>query len=177
MERVPGFQRKIIAAGSKFAKPVIVATQMLESMISNPRASLAEIADVANGVLDGADCVMLSGEMAAGQYPKEAVAQMSSIIETVEEWTRFSAQSDRRHSPYFAHDAHDKAAWADHETIAKAACEAADAIKAAAIVCLTLTGSIAKSIAHWRPQSPIIAISPRNDVIQRLSLVWGSTES
>ncbi len=62
---------------------------------------------MANGVLDGADCVMLSGEMAAG-LPKEAVAQMSSIIETVEEWTRFSAQSDRRHSPYFAHDAHDK---------------------------------------------------------------------
>jgi pyruvate kinase len=87
VERVPNLQKKILRAAAKRGKPVIIATQMLESMIKNPRASLAEVADVANGVLDGADCLMLSGEVASGQYPVECVTRMASIIEQVESWT------------------------------------------------------------------------------------------
>ena len=167
VERVPTLQRKIIKAATKHGKPVIIATQMLESMIKNPRASLAEVADVANGVLDGADCLMLSGECASGLYPIEAVTRMSDIIHEVESWTfkhpsRFSLQEQPSRKD-----------WAVNESIAISACEAADALKAKAIVCLTLTGSIAKSISKWRPKTPIIAISPRQDVSQRLAMVWG----
>lgn len=169
VERVPTLQRTIVNAAAKFGKPVIIATQMLESMIKNPRASLSEVADVANGVLDGADCLMLSGEVASGQYPVESVARMAAIIREVESWTfklpsRFSFK-DRPTSTD----------WQVNESIAISACEAADALNASAIVCLTLTGSIARSISRWRPKTPIIAISPRKDVENRLAVVWGVT--
>jgi len=167
VEKVPGFQTRIIEAASKYAKPVIIATQMLESMIQNPRATLAEVADVANGVLDGADCLMLSGEVAAGKYPVECVRKMASIIEEVESWTlKDSENNQSRKGDRFIQ-------WPEHEAIAKAACDAADSVDAKAIVCLSLTGNIAHTIAQWRPSVPIIAISPRPDVIQRLSIVWG----
>ncbi len=166
VERVPGFQKKIISAATKFAKPVIIATQMLESMIENPRASLAEVSDVANGVLDGADCLMLSGEVASGKYPVECVKTMVSIIHEIEHWVfrkpeRYTLSDNR------------KKTLEDHEAIARGACEAADALNAKMIVCLTLTGSIARSMAKWRPKTPILAISPRKEVVQRLNLVWG----
>lgn len=168
VERVPNLQKKILRAATRYGKPVIIATQMLESMIKNPRASLAEVADVANGVLDGADCLMLSGEVASGRYPVECVKRMASIIEKVESWTlkrpsRFSLEEDQTM----------EGDWEVNESIAISACEAADALGAKAIVCLTLTGSIAKSISKWRPKTPIIAISPRQDVSRRLSMVWG----
>lgn len=168
VEKVPGFQRRIIKAASAFSKPVIIATQMLESMIENPRATLAEIADVANGVLDGADCVMLSGEVASGKYPVECVKQMAAIIKEVEAWTFH--RSERYEATSYPSDDEN---WEDHTAIARAACEAADSLGAKAIVCLTLTGSIARLIANWRPVTPVIAISPRRDVILRLSVVWG----
>lgn len=168
VERVPNLQKKIIAAAQRAGKPVIIATQMLESMITNPRASLAEVADVANGVLDGADCLMLSGEVASGKYPIECVRRMASIIEQVEAWTF------KRPSPVsIADTSTTEGSWEIHESIAVAACEAADALNAKAIVCMTLTGAIAKSISRWRPNTPIIAISPRPDVTRRLALVWG----
>lgn len=168
VEKVPGFQRKIIRAAALHSKPVIIATQMLESMIQNPRASIAETADVANGVLDGADCLMLSGEVASGKYPVECVKKMSSIIEMVESWTF-------RHANRYENQEHlaMQKEWKEHEAIALAACEAADSLNAKAIVCLTLTGNIAKTMARWRPATPIIALSPRRDIIQRLTLVWG----
>jgi pyruvate kinase len=166
VERVPAFQRKIIEAGAKLGRPVIIATQMLESMIVNPRPTLAETADVANGVLDGADCLMLSGEVAAGKYPVRCVQKMSSIINEVEAWKN-------RTGVRYDTSVEQVKKWEDHEAIALSACEAADSLNASAIVCLTLTGSIAKSIARWRPQTPIIAMSPRQDVINRLNLVWG----
>ena len=167
VERVPGFQRQILAAAAAEAKPTIIATQMLESMIENPRATLAEIADVANGVLDGADCLMLSGEVASGKFPVECVQTMAAIIDEVEQWTF------RRPVRYAMDlDAGD-VRWEDHEAIARAACEAADAIEAKLIVCLTLTGSIARLMARWRPRTPIVAISPRRDVIEKLAIVWG----
>lgn len=167
LEKVPGFQRQIIQAAQRYAKPVIIATQMLESMIHNPRATLAEVADVANGVLDGADCLMLSGEVAAGRYPVECVRKMASIISEVESW------SSQREFIELWRNARPREKWETHEAIAIAACEAAASIDAKAIVCLTLTGNIARTIAQWRPPCPIIAISPRRDVIQRLIMVWG----
>ncbi len=166
VERVPGFQKRIVEAAARNARPVIIATQMLESMIENPEATLAEVADVANGVLDGADCVMLSGECASGKYPVASVKQMASIIREVEAWT--FKRPDRYATGFLERDT-----WEEHEAIARAACEAADELNAKAIVCLSLTGSIARSIAKWRPRTPIICISPRKDVIQRLVICWG----
>jgi pyruvate kinase len=168
VERVPGFQKKIVAAAAKYARPVVVATQMLESMIQNPQASLAEIADVANGVLDSADCLMLSGEVAAGKYPVESVQKMVSIIEQVESWTM--KISDKVAAQKMINR---QSEWKEDEAIARAACEAAESLKARLIVCLTLTGNIARTIAQWRPSSTIVAISPRADVVQRLVLTWG----
>ena len=165
VERVPGYQKLIIETAARLAKPVIIATQMLESMIENPRATLAEMADVANGVLDGADCLMLSGEVASGKYPVQCVKQMASIICEVEGW------NFRRPVRYISE--HQDTNWKEHEAIARAACEAADHLKARAIVCLTLTGSIARLISKWRPKTTIIALSPRQDVIKRLKMVWG----
>lgn len=167
VERVPTLQRKIIKAAALHGKPVIIATQMLESMIQNPKASLAEVADVANGVLDGADCLMLSGEVASGRYPVRAVARMAEVITEVEAWTF------KRPSRFSLQQRPSRRDWEVNESIAISACEAADALNAKAIVCLTLTGSIARSISKWRPKTPIIAISPRKDVTLRLSLVWG----
>jgi pyruvate kinase len=167
VERVPGFQRMILAAGARHAKPVIVATQMLESMIENPQATLAELADVANGVLDGADCVMLSGEVASGKYPVQCVKTMANIIREVEHWTF------KRPDRYSMDDLDAIRSWEDHEAIARAACEAADSLNAKAIVALTLTGSIARSMAKWRPKTPVIAISPRPEVTNRMSMIWG----
>lgn len=169
VERVPGFQKRIVEAAARHARPVIIATQMLESMTENPEATLAEIADVANGVLDGADCLMLSAEVASGKYPVQSVKQMVSIIEEVESWT---FKRSVRYGTDFFHEV-EEGTWAEHEAIARAACEAADALGAKAIVCLTLTGSIVRHVAKWRPKTPIIAISPRKDVIQRLVMCWG----
>lgn len=169
VERVPAFQKIIVAAGARYGKPVIIATQMLESMIQNPKASLAEVADVANGVLDGADCLMLSGEVAAGKYPLKCVERMSSVIREVENWT-FRQPSRLKLNRISDEEGRE---WEEHESIAVAACEAAEAIGANAIVCLTLTGSIARSIAKWRPNTAIVAISPRLEVVHRLSMVWG----
>lgn len=169
VERVPAFQKKILAAAAKHAKPVIIATQMLESMIENPQATLAEVADVANGVLDGADCVMLSGEVASGKYPVQCVRTMNNIIREVEHWT--SKRPERYSKPEISES--DGLSWEDHEAIARAACEAADTMNAKCIVALTLTGSIARSMSKWRPKTPIIAISPRKEVVQRVSLAWG----
>jgi len=168
VERVPGFQKVIIEAAVKHSKPVIIATQMLESMVKNPKPTLAEVADVANGVLDGADCLMLSAEVASGKYPVQCVAKMASIIDQVESWTFNQPSRFAMHTNATEFDD-----WQEHESIAVAACEAAEALKAKAIVCLTLTGSIARCIAKWRPNTSIIAVSPRPEIVQRLTLVWG----
>jgi pyruvate kinase len=167
VEKVPGFQKLIMAAAARHAKPVIVATQMLESMIDNPQATLAEVADVANGVLDGADCVMLSGEVASGKYPIECVRTMADIIREVEQWTF------KRPDRYSLDEFESSKEWKDHEAVARAACEAADSLNAKLIIALTLTGSIAQSMARWRSKTPIVAISPRPEIVNRMSLTWG----
>ena len=171
IEKVPACQRKIIAAAAANGKPVIIATQMLESMIENPLASLAEVADVANGVLESADCVMLSAETASGKYPVQTLRKMIAIIDAVEHWTL--THRDVFTTPQRQAYKEQSTAWEMHTAIAATACEAADSLNAKAIVCLTLSGSIAASIARWRPKTPVIAISPRQEVIRRLNLIWG----
>ena len=171
VEKVPAYQRKIISAAAASGKPVIIATQMMESMIENPLASLAEVADVANGVLESADCLMLSAETASGKYPVQALSKMIAVINAVEQWilTHRNIFTTRQRLAYKEQCTE----WETHAAIATAACEAADSLNAKAIVCLTLSGSIAASIARWRPKTPVIAISPRQEVIRRLNLIWG----
>lgn len=148
---------------------MIVATQMLESMIQHSKASLAEVADMANGVLDGADCLMLSGEMASGKYPVQAVETMAQTIAQVETWS----MSEHSRLPRHINKAVEQVIWEEHESIAVSACEIADRVDAKAIVCLSLTGSIARSIAKWRPRIPIFAITPAREVVNRLAMIWG----
>ena len=171
VEKVPSFQRKIMEAGAMFGRPIIVATQMLESMIESPSASVSEINDVANAVIESADCLMMSAETASGKYPTRSVRKMVSIIEEVEKWTLKHKKTFR--NSFRRRRMENIANIEVHESIALTACEACDHLNAAAIVCLSLTGSIAASIAKWRPSAPIIAISPRFDVINRLNIIWG----
>mgnify|MGYP001298148115 CR=1 FL=1 len=158
------YQKKIVNVANKKGIPVIVATQMLDSMIKNPRPTFAEITDVANGVLEGVDGVMLSGEVAVGKYPIRCIENMISIIEIIEK--SFQIKTNKNISI-------NSPSWENHTAIAKTACETAQTLNAKLIVCLTLTGSIAKIISSWRPKATILAISPRANVIQNLCFYWG----
>ncbi|MFP4528400.1 MAG: pyruvate kinase [Candidatus Kapaibacterium sp.] len=163
-ERVPMIQKQIIRRCNYYGKPVIVATQMLESMISNPRPTRAEASDVANAVLDGTDCVMLSSETSVGDYPFDAVDYMSRIINIVEE--QYSTTGDQYKVP-------EKSIESISDALGKASCEIADQIKAAAIISLTMSGYTAANIAKYRPRVPIIALTDTCDTMRNLSYVWG----
>jgi pyruvate kinase len=161
-EKVPLFQKKIIHACNEAGKPVITATQMLESMISNPRPTRAETSDVANAILDGTDAVMLSGETASGQHPLEAVRTMAKVALDVERFAQVEGgRSFHHHSESIA------------EAVAEAACHAATTLKAKAIAVMTQTGSTAARISKFRPPLPIIAFTGSIDTMRRLSLYWG----
>jgi pyruvate kinase len=164
LEKVPGMQKTMTRTGRRTGKPVVVATQMLESMISSPVPTRAEVSDVAAAIFEGADAVMLSAESAAGQYPVEAVATMNRIAEEVEQ------------DPYFrsiieAQRSEPEATGAD--AIAAASRQIAETLDLSAIVCWTFSGSTAFRVARERPGPPIIAISPSMATGRRLSLVWG----
>jgi pyruvate kinase len=164
LEKVPGLQKQMTRAGRRTGKPVVVATQMLESMISSPVPTRAEVSDVAAAIFEGADAVMLSAESAAGQYPVEAVATMNRIAEEVEQ------------DPYYrsiieAQRSEPEATGAD--AIAAASRQIAETLDLSAIVCWTSSGSTALRVARERPQPPIVAISPNLATGRRLSLVWG----
>jgi len=164
LEKVPGLQKQMTRAGRRTGKPVIVATQMLESMISSPVPTRAEVSDVASAIFEGADAVMLSAESAAGQYPVEAVATMNRIAEEVEQ------------DPYYrsiieAQRSEPEATGAD--AIAAASRQIAETLDLSAIVCWTSSGSTALRVARERPKPPIVAISPKLSTGRRLSLVWG----
>jgi pyruvate kinase len=164
LERVPGIQKQITRAARRAGKPVIVATQMLESMILSPVPTRAEVSDVATAIFEGADAVMLSAESAAGQYPAEAVATMNRIAEEVEgDPTYRSIILAQRDAP--------EATGAD--AIADAARQIAETLDLPAIVCWTFSGSTALRVARERPQSSVVAISPNLSTGRRLSLVWG----
>ncbi|KAA0972402.1 pyruvate kinase [Aureimonas fodinaquatilis] len=164
LETVPGIQKRITRAARKAGKPVVVATQMLESMISAPVPTRAEVSDVSTAVYEGADAVMLSAESAAGDYPVEAVATMNRIAEQVERDPLYaSIISAQRSTP--------EATGAD--AVSLAARQMAETLSVAAIVTYTSTGTTGLRTARERPLLPIIALSPIVATARRLSLAWG----
>ncbi len=164
LEKVPGVQKEMTRACRRAGKPVIVATQMLESMIGSPVPTRAEVSDVATAIFDGADAVMLSAESAAGQYPIEAVATMNRIAEEVEnEGMYLPSLHVLRTEP--------EATGAD--AIAAAARQVAETLDLAAIVCWTSSGATAMRVSRERPKPPTVAISPTVATGRKLSLVWG----
>jgi pyruvate kinase len=164
LERVPGVQKDMTRACRRAGKPVVVATQMLESMIASPVPTRAEVSDVATAIFDGADAIMLSAESAAGQYPIEAVATMNRIAEQVER--------DAIYLPSL-HVLHTEPEATGADAIAAAARQVAETIDLSAIVCWTSSGSTGLRVARERPQCPIIAISPIVAAGRKLSVVWG----
>jgi pyruvate kinase len=163
-ERVPTLQKEILGKANSSGKPVIVATQMLESMIEHPRPTRAEASDVANAIWDGADAVMLSGESASGRYPLLAVQMMDRIVREAEHHLQLRKLPGpdvwRGPGPFPA-------------VVAGAAVRAAHEAQAVAIVCFTLAGTTARLLAHHRPTVPIVAFSPDQAIRRRIALYWG----
>lgn len=167
-EKVPLIQKTIIKKCRNVGKPVITATQMLESMIQNPRPTRAESSDVANAVLDGTDAVMLSGETASGKYPAEAVKVMDKICRSVE-----SRDEELYHSMTF-----NKPEWKEKqviESLSYSCVRMAEYVDAKMIATITHSGTTARRIAKYRPSVPIIAFTESRDVRRQLNLVWGVT--
>ncbi len=161
-EDVPLLQKRLISLANSFGMPVITATQMLDSMVSNPRATRAEISDVANAILDGTDAVMLSNETAVGAFPVEAVATMARIAARIEqEQTIPQPPEERGHKEQIPN------------AISQAVGQIAQQLKASAIMTLTKSGATARNVSKFRPTAPILAVTPQVDVARRLQLVWG----
>ena len=164
-EEVPPLQKRIVAATRNSGKPVVVATQMLESMIESPSPTRAEVSDVANAIYDGADAVMLSAETASGAWPVEAVAIMHRIAEQVEIDPGFRTQMaytmvepDRTTADALAH----------------ACATIAETVQIAGIIVFTGSGSTARRVARERPGPPMLVLTPSNKIARRLSLLWGA---
>jgi pyruvate kinase len=162
LEQVPLVQKRIIARCNEAGKPVITATQMLETMIREARPTRAEASDIANAVLDGTDAVMLSGETAIGAYPVAAVQVMARIVMAAER-----ALMPRHTGPVQAENITD--------AIAQATCEIAQELRVRAILTSTQSGFTARMVAKYRPATPIIAVTPLAHTCRRLALVWGVT--
>lgn len=161
--QLPQTQKRIIRLCNKLGKPVITATQMLDSMVENPRPTRAEITDVANAVIDGSDALMLSAESASGKYPFKCIRTMHDIILEVER------NGDLYYDIELKKDGHTETA----EAIAASACLTALKLEASAIVCLTTTGKTATMISNFRPRARIIAVTPQFESLSRLELCWG----
>jgi pyruvate kinase len=162
-EKVPLVQKQMIEAANRKGRLVITATEMLESMITNPRPTRAEASDVANAVLDGTDALMLSAETAAGKYPVESVRAMSAIIQEIERSARY-------------HDHLEPLSLSLHvstDAIARAAVVAAREIEAVGIACYTESGVTARLMSEYRPEAVIYALTPRETTYRRLALEWG----
>jgi pyruvate kinase len=164
IEDVPMVQKQLLRVAGRLARPSITATQMLDSMVSSSRPTRAEVADVANAILDGTDAVMLSQETAVGSYPVEAVAMMASVAERTEHSLPFRTWNEDR----VRRDARDPA-----YTVAYSACAAARELHLAALVVPTLSGRSARLLSAHRPQVPIYALSPGRETVRRCSLMWG----
>jgi pyruvate kinase len=163
-EDVPGLQKRMIRAAREAGKPVVVATQMLESMIRSPAPTRAEASDVATAVYDGADAVMLSAETAAGAYPVEAVGIMDRILAKVERDPLYRSYLDAYHAEAEATSA---------DAISAAARHVAKVMQSAAIVTYTTSGATALRAARERPEQPILGLMTRLPAARRLALVWG----
>jgi pyruvate kinase len=164
VEKVPALQKQMTRAARRAGKPVVVATQMLESMISSPVPTRAEVSDVATAIYEGADAVMLSAESASGQFPVEAVATMDRIAVEVETDTTYRTIIDAQRSEPEATGA---------DAIAAAAHEIAETLDLNAVVCWTSSGATALRVARERPRSPIMSISPNVSTGRKLALAWG----
>ena len=163
-EQVPPLQNRIVACARQFGKPVVVATQMLESMISSPTPTRAEVSDVATAIYDGADAVMLSAESATGQYPCEAVQMMDRIATSVERDPSYQARvhfTQTRLEPTTA------------DALAGSARQIVQTVSATAMVCYTSSGATARRIARERPAVPLLAMSPSQHTARRMGLLWG----
>ncbi|MDJ0519718.1 MAG: pyruvate kinase [Trichodesmium sp. MO_231.B1] len=161
-EDVPLLQKRLISTSNRMGIPVITATQMLDSMVNNPRATRAEISDVANAIIDGTDAVMLSNETAVGNYPVEAVTTMATIAKRIEQEVitcNVSSMNETGHSIPNA--------------ISQAVAQIAQQLDAAAIMSMTKTGATARNVSKFRPRTPILAVTPHVDVARQLQLVWG----
>ncbi|MCT8988778.1 pyruvate kinase [Chelativorans sp. SCAU2101] len=165
LEAVPGIQKQITRACRRAGKPVVVATQMLESMISAPVPTRAEVSDVATAVFEGADAIMLSAESAAGQYPVEAVATMNAIAREVERDPNYHDVINAQRTPPEPTGA---------DAISLAARQIAETLNLSAIITYTSSGTTGLRAARERPRVPIIALSPVVETARRLSLVWGT---
>lgn len=161
-ERVPAIQKEIIDLANRLGRPVITATEMLDSMIRSPRPTRAEASDVANAVFDGSDAVMLSGETAAGRYPVEAVRTMARIVEVAES----TPERVRAVWPDTAH--------AVGRSVAKAAMHIADEVDAVAILVFSLSGASVQLVSKYRPQQRIVGLTPDERALRRFALMWGT---
>ena len=162
-ERVPAIQKAIIAEANGEGKPVITATEMLESMISSPRPTRAEASDVANAVFDGTDALMLSGETAAGRYPVEAVRTMARIIEVAEASPQLVDPAPPPHSERSI-----------GRIVAQAACQVAADVKATAIVVYSISGASIQLVSKYRPAMPLLGLTPKETTRRRTALMWGT---
>jgi len=160
-EDVPILQKRLIATSNRLGIPVITATQMLDSMVSNPRPTRAEISDVANAILDGTDAVMLSNETAVGKFPVQAVETMARIACRMEQ------------DPIYKRKSEDMGGRSIPNAISSAVGQIAEQLGAAAIMTLTKSGATARNVSKFRPNKPILAITPHVDVARQLQLVWG----
>jgi pyruvate kinase len=164
-ERVPPYQKHIVETARRMGRPVVVATQMLESMIKSPSPTRAEVSDVATAIYDGADAVMLSAESAAGDWPCESVQMMDRIAIAVEQDPGYAARihfTETRPDPTTA------------DALSEAAATIADTVSAAAIICFTLSGSTARRIARERPSVPLMVLTPKLATARRIGLLWGA---
>ncbi len=164
LERVPLIQKEIIRKCNRVGKPVITATQMLESMVNTARPTRAEVTDVANAIFDGTDATMLSAETSIGKYPVQAVGTMAKIAREAEKKLSYE------------HLIAERSGWLERETdelISYSACHTAESLGAAAIVAFTQSGSTARRVSKYRPRVPILAITPSKAIAGRLLLHWG----
>jgi pyruvate kinase len=164
-EAVPPAQKRIVATARRMGRPVVVATQMLESMITSPSPTRAEVSDVGNAIYDGADAVMLSAESAAGAWPVESVAMMDRIAISVESDPDYAAR---------LHFTETKADATTADALADAAREIAGTVGAKTIICFTSSGSTARRISRERPSVPLLVLTPKLETARRLGLLWGS---
>ncbi len=163
-EEVPIVQKELIDKAVHAALPVVTATQMLESMVSKPRPTRAEASDVANAILDGSDALMLSAETSIGEYPVQCVEMMARIAARTEQAIDYGGILESR------------GRWSHRgvaDAIGYAACKIAADLKAKAIITMTRSGYTARLISRYRPESPIIAVSPNEQVVDAMSLLWG----
>lgn len=164
MEKVPGLQKRITRSARRLGKPVVVATQMLESMINAPVPTRAEVSDVATAVFDGADAIMLSAESAAGQFPQESVATMNRIAEEVESDPIYRSIINNQRA---------KAEATGADAIAMATRDIAETLDLKAIVAWTTSGATALRIARERPEAPVLTLTPNLSTARRLAIAWG----